>query len=584
MSNHRIVAAIDFGTHGTGYAWAFASERDREPRQRGIHFFDEWAGQPSSYIKNRTALLLGPDGVPVEWGHQARRRFHTDSRTGVFEYVDQFKMDLLEDPDSGVPGTSVARRADLSSYLVTSYLRLFFEFAVRDIVARSAVTEHEILWCLTVPAIWRDRERQIMRQCAEQAGIPGDRLLLAVEPEVAALYCRHDVGLPGTDTAGDRFMVVDAGGGTVDITAYEVTEHGLIEIGYTSGGGHGSTYLDQDFIGQAMVRRLGRGALDAAYEKDRGSFADLLDAWERAKLGFDPTAGHDLVVSLNNRLYRNLDTDAREKLARAQNGIDDEIILDPVEAIGLFDRTVEPILDLVDEQLTRIGGAGVGRVLLVGGFAQSRHLQNQLRQRIGSRSTLVIPSKPAWAVLIGAVHYALAPSTAIAGRRSRFTYGVATAMPFEDGRDPEQYRTRGYAEDVWCDNRFDIFVRAGEIIGSGHEVRRTYRPLHDGQITIDFRIFTAVDAEPRYVSDSGCGKVGDMTVDATGSLALPTADRVAEVTMTFGGTEIAVRARDLESDRDVRVTLDFVTDHSTAPDPVGALPTSRKMLKRSANG
>ncbi|MRH87909.1 Hsp70 family protein [Nocardia sp. SYP-A9097] len=580
---HRIVAAIDFGTHGTGYAWAFTSERDREPRQRSIHFFDEWAGQPSSYIKNRTALLLGPDGAPVEWGHQARRRFHTDSRTGAFEYVDQFKMDLLQDPDPDVPGTSVARRSDMSSYLVTTYLQLFFQFAVRDIVARSGVNEGEILWCLTVPAIWRDRERQIMRQCAERAGIPGDQLLLAVEPEVAALYCRHDAGLPGTDAAGDRFMVVDAGGGTVDITAYEVTDLGLTEIGYTSGGGHGSTYLDLDFISEAMVRRLGRASLDAAYDADRGAFADLLDSWERAKLSFDPTAGHALVVPLSNRLYRNLDSVARDKLGRAQNGIDDEIILDPVEAIGLFDRTVEPILDLVDDQLARIGDAGVGRILLVGGFAQSRHLQNQLRQRIGSRATLVIPSKPAWAVLIGAVHYALAPSTAIVGRRSRFTYGVSVAMKFEEGRDPEEYRTFDYANVAKSNNRFDAFVPAGEIIASGHEVRRTYLPLQDGQTAIGIKIFTSMDPEPRYVTDSGCSQVGYLTVDATDSLSLPTPDRTSEVIMTFGGTEISVRARDLKSEQDVRVTVDFVTDHSTDLERLGSAATTRTMRKRSAN-
>ncbi|MEV6073453.1 Hsp70 family protein [Nocardia sp. NPDC052001] len=580
--SHRIVAAIDFGTHGTGYAWAFTSELDREPRQRGIHFFDEWAGQPSSYIKNRTALLLGPDGTPVEWGHQARRRFHTDSRTEVFEYVDQFKMDLLQDPDPNLPGTSVARRTDMSTYLVTAYLQLFFRFAVQDIVARSGVIESEILWCLTVPAIWRDRECQLMRQCAERAGIPGDRLLLAIEPEVAALYCRHDAGLSGADATGDRFMVVDAGGGTVDITAYEVTDAGLTEIGYTSGGGHGSTYLDQDFISQAMVRRVGRSSLDAAYNADRGAFADLLDAWERAKLGFDPAAGHDLVVPLNNRLYRNLDADAREKLARAQNGIDDEIILDSEEAISLFDRTVEPILDLVDDQLARIGDAGVGRILLVGGFAQSRHLQNRLRQRIGSRSMLVIPSKPAWAVLIGAVHYALAPSTAIVGRRSRFTYGIATALKFEEGRDPEDYRRHNYRDWPSCTNRFDAFVQAGEIIDLGHEVRRTYLPFDDGQATIGLRIFTSVDLEPRYVTESGCNEVGEMTVDASASLSLPTSERTSEVIMTFGGTEISVRARDLRSDQDVSVTVDFVTDHSTDLERTGAAATKRTMMRRNA--
>ena len=55
-----------------------------------------------------------------------------------------------------------------------------------------------------------------------EAGLPDDpdRLLLAREPTAAALYCVAKGELLLTE-AGTRFMVVDCGGGTVDITAYE---------------------------------------------------------------------------------------------------------------------------------------------------------------------------------------------------------------------------------------------------------------------------------------------------------------------------------------------------------------------------
>lgn len=60
-----------------------------------------------------------------------------------------------------------------------------------------------------------------MREAMLAAGIlnpddPPERLALVSEPEAAALYCERqcnswDLGV------GDKFMIVDAGGGTVDL-------------------------------------------------------------------------------------------------------------------------------------------------------------------------------------------------------------------------------------------------------------------------------------------------------------------------------------------------------------------------------
>lgn len=234
----RLVAAIDFGTHGTGFAWSFASERDREPVHRRINLFDDWEGQPTNYVKNLTAVLLDSAGEVLEWGHQASRRFQMESREHPeYEYAQGFKMGLLPETGKAVRSASPAGATTSPRRLITSYLKAFRRFALDRIIAGSRVQENEILWVLTVPAIWQDRERQIMRDCAVEAGFPAEseRLLIAIEPEVAALYCRFDTGHSGVGAAGDRFMVVDAGGGTVDITAYEKTEHGLTEIGYPSG-------------------------------------------------------------------------------------------------------------------------------------------------------------------------------------------------------------------------------------------------------------------------------------------------------------------------------------------------------------
>lgn len=56
-----------------------------------------------------------------------------------------------------------------------------------------------------------------------------DQLIIALEPEAASIYCRRLPAekLEGANTAhllqpGSKYLVLDAGGETVDITVHEV--------------------------------------------------------------------------------------------------------------------------------------------------------------------------------------------------------------------------------------------------------------------------------------------------------------------------------------------------------------------------
>jgi molecular chaperone DnaK (HSP70) len=65
----------------------------------------------------------------------------------------------------------------------------------------------------------------IMREAAMDAGIitslQSASLVIATEPEAAALAAQQRKDLMGL-TAGGKFMVIDMGGGTVDMTIHKV--------------------------------------------------------------------------------------------------------------------------------------------------------------------------------------------------------------------------------------------------------------------------------------------------------------------------------------------------------------------------
>ena len=101
---------------------------------------------------------------------------------------------------------------------VSDYLTAVCEHVTKESLhkhfGREFLKNQQISYVLTVPAIWSDKAKDLTKQAAYKAGIQRRNLVLITEPEAAALYCAtlcKEVDL----NAGDRFLICDAGGGTV---------------------------------------------------------------------------------------------------------------------------------------------------------------------------------------------------------------------------------------------------------------------------------------------------------------------------------------------------------------------------------
>ena len=81
---------------------------------------------------------------------------------------------------------------------------------------------------MTVPALWTEDQKQFMRKAALKASIIEElssaNLLLCLEPEGASIQSRNDAedGLKSQMIKGSVVMVLDCGGGTVDITVHKL--------------------------------------------------------------------------------------------------------------------------------------------------------------------------------------------------------------------------------------------------------------------------------------------------------------------------------------------------------------------------
>ncbi|MFI6009127.1 Hsp70 family protein [Streptomyces sp. NPDC051243] len=589
---YPVVAAIDFGTHGSGYAWTVVSEDDREASQRKIWYQDRWPeGGHSAYPKTLSALLLDANGETVAWGHAARREWQELGGNGEREghtYAAAFKMALAPQHYGGgvVPGLGPVGvdSPGKARSLIVAYLREIFRVALEGIM-KSGYHLEDIRWCLTVPAIWDEAQKELMLEAAAEAGLPadGDQLLLAIEPEVAALHCQvHLANVVGADPrrldvtrADQRFMVVDCGGGTVDITAHRA-ERGpggavrLREIARPLGDRLGSEYVNQAFVRTVLTDRLGDRTIARLCEESEHSLFELVGEWEYWKVMADvevePRSGSPrfkrrVSLTVSAELSDMLDEETKRHLEEYPGGSRHRILVEPKEVEAVFDEIVEQILALVDQQLDEMRRT-VGessepeQILLVGGMARSDYLRHRIALHVQGRAQVLTPPDPASAVLFGAVHFAYDPSV-IRARRARHTYGCASSMPFEKGWDPEAKRFEDDSGETLCAERFSVFVTNNQEVEAGETVERVFHPTKRDQSSLLFGLYRTREKSPRYVDEPHCKKIGEVEIDISDSMHMLFEDRKILLRMSFGDTHIKVEAINLRTNRTTSTDVRF---------------------------
>jgi hypothetical protein len=581
----RIAAAVDFGTHGTGFAWSVIAPLNDVAAERTIirssyKPANRYQITPS---KNLSAVLTGADGTVVEWGHAARTRWIHLLEAGATEgwgYATGYKMALRADTgEMGVAraqGTAVIHDTAAVCALVTGCLAKV-RAAAEQSMTDAGIVPQDIRWCLTVPAIWDEDDKDLMRRAAVAAGFPDDvaMLRLIFEPEAAAItsYLSLALLIDGTGQtdrvplmkAGTRFMVVDCGGGTIDITAYESLEDKTIllaEIGKVCGGRLGSEFLDHAFRTGLLADRLGADLVAQLATTHPDELQRMVDQWEGHKTGDlatvsdGATGGLRLADSCNawvevpGTVWELLDEDRRQRLAAA-SGRPYRLEFTAAEVQAVHDALVHPILAEIDDQLTAMaqtppraaaaGGAPQEFLLLVGGFTGSGYLREHIHRRFGDRIRILHPMYHEWAVLDGALHYAYDP-TMIASHRARFTYGVALSLPWEE-QDGAERRTVADGRAL-CD-RFRVTVVRGQSVEVGECVEVAgLAPVPRRSEVLVLRFYRTRDTVPRYVDETGCDPVGTIEVPVPHHHRRKGNTDRFTLRLYFGDTQIRVEMRD----------------------------------------
>ncbi|KIL64021.1 hypothetical protein M378DRAFT_163735 [Amanita muscaria Koide BX008] len=580
--HRKLVIAIDVGTTFSGVSYSIL-DPEFVPEINGVTRFP---GQIHGALKIPTVLYYDTDGVAQAIGAEAVQDSIDEiaeengwKKASWFKLHLRPKLDDEEDVKNALdplpPGVAIVDMfADILRYLYRCTKEYIEQtHASGDLVWSSL--EKETHFVLTHPNGWGGFEQAQMRRAAINAGLIDDhhasegRLSFATEGEASLNYCISSELSKDAFKDGKGVIIVDAGGGTVDISAYARTseKNTYEEIAVPRCYLKGSVFVTYN-----AHRYLIEHLRDSSFSGENDINAMMKEFDERAKLTFRKS---DEPLSIRFGGYR--DTDPSKGIRAGQ------LKLQGSDVASFYSPSVRSIL-LSVMNMKATAKRPVQTVLLVGGFSSSDYLFTQVKEGLHAFGISVFrPDGHLNKVVAdGAVSFYI--DHHVDKRIARYTYGnpcsyiYNPADPEHSKRSSQKYTSPSNKQ--YIRGAFDVILAKGTQVSETTEFRRSYwfTGMHpDGMCRIKNEIYCYYGTiqNPRWmdVDKESYSKLGVIEADTTRlSRLLPRQVRGKkknrtvfyemhyDLVLSFGLTELKAEIAWQENGKEVRGPASIVYD------------------------
>lgn len=514
--------SIDIGTSYSGYA--FAPRENLQEKSFEI-YSSIWEHEVLSH-KTPTSVLLDQTKNFIAFGHEADSEYENLAVGEEHEkcfYFRNFKMELYKSEVSrdlsihdihGKPSSALQVFVESIKFLRKHFLEV--------LETRYCFTfEDDVCYTITVPAIWSDAAKQFMKEAAIEAGICETRLVLAYEPEAAALFCskltRDRMAAndnPIRVVSEEPYIVVDLGGGTADITVQKISSAGILHNLYkASGGPWGGNQINKVFM-ELLIKLFGESIFQDFCKDDMVDFFNLTQKIEIVKRKISMIRDRSVVIEIPQSLAH-----SAKGLGSLKNAIVDANLQDMMDAklgklyiknayfLEHFQVICGQTVDLV-RSIIECNRKCVKTIVLVGGFSESKVVQSIFKDSFPNNKVF-IPMGADMAVLKGAAIYGF-DSKIIETRICPYTYGIKLERKFNPKVDnPSKTFLKG--DHLYTEDCFDKFFEIAEALGVGTKRSIEVQFNHDDEsLSYDLtdykeiEVFSSSLKSPLYTSDKTC--------------------------------------------------------------------------------
>ncbi|RIA97898.1 hypothetical protein C1645_751086 [Glomus cerebriforme] len=514
---------------------------------------DVWPKQ-IGHMKTNTVLHYDSNFNEVEcWGYPAlAKKPKRKEKNSSTKPVELFKLHLGDLPEAEKPYLP----PNLSyKKAITDYLREMGELIKETVTTRWPGIDFmtQVLLIISVPAEFSEKSKGIMRECVYKANltnsIGSSKLQFTTEPEAAAIYCMNVVSENFDDFIGKSFLIVDCGGGTVDLTTRRLlSKDELGEITIRTGDFCGGAYVDQEFI-NFLKTKVGESAINRLKSNHYGQYQFLIHEFGRnAKLPFTGVEEE----------YENYELDLEQICPVLKNFVagqeredleDGEWIIEVKfeDVKKMFDPVIDKIIRLINGQLEVDNTCSA--MFLVGGFSESKYLQRRIKKEFAHQVRHIsVPRQPIAAIVRGAVKYGINKKY-IKNRVLKYNYGKFGLRKYESSDSIHRKRPSGYVQ------YFELLAKKGTIVEVNERFSETYCPEYSEQNSMLFQLLITQKDNVKYCDDEDVTKLGEFVTE------LPDThlgkNRLVYFELCFGEMEIMAYAKNKYNNQEYNTTFEL---------------------------
>ena len=428
-----------------------------------------------------------------------------------------------------------------------------------------------------------------------------DQLSLALEPECVALYCQQlpidHIAEYADQNVNDAksCIVLDIGGGTVDITALKQVSPGSYEVIISpTGNEFGGKEVNEQFrrFLQKIVRdedfhsflknrstreehiALLQKIIYHDFEKEKidfGSKVDYLIPEGRRRAETQPVpetqANKQVPVpcecSCTSSDKFQFRLELPEAFLKCYKKIDqelkkrDDVKLEKSKRLLMFSDSMmksffEPVLKEIGCPVIRAVNEAkkngpLSVIYVAGGFGGCMYVYQYLKDKTklllrGTNVPLIVPTDHTLAVCRGAVLYGRNPG-AITIRKMEASYGIRVSKPFQKGVHEECHAYDDQDGTKRCGNIFRPFVVQGDRVKANKVFTIKLVPQFHTDTEARIGFYCSTNPNVQYTKDEGTKQIGEIKLSIPNPTDQSVTERIMEVTMNFSLTEIKVTAR-----------------------------------------
>ena len=542
--NYKAIISIDFGSSFSGFAIAFG-ENTIESKLENI--------QPTTIVITKNNLK------GYRFGYDAEN-FMNEPRSEEYIYFSRIKTKLDPKFKNDVQSKIYIDSKYPPNYkinlriIITEYLRMFSDNALKYYNQKgyTKYTKDDIKWIVTVPAIWNEYGKQFMRNCAKKAGMK--KIIIALEPEAASLTMFKDDNVDEKyKEKGKIFMLIDAGGYTLDITINEIVDNqgNLKQLSPPSGGAYGSMNIN-DYLIKLVEEIFTKEKIDDLRKNRYDLWKITLDSIEKKKKELRDDESDAPNYKIDIRLENNCEPGffswifgkkCSKIISYGKVEYDNKYLYIPKNIMRqILLKNINKIIEHIKKLIRDF--PNIDLMVLTGGFSKCNLLKEEIKRNFNYPYKELID--PEVSIMRGAAIYGIQPNQ-IVSRKSPYTIGTNKYI----------YKIKG----TECRNQkkgecqyFDIFIRKGYDIKNNQEISHVFTPLYENQTSVHFPLYFSKNREQLYI-DENIFKVSEFSMQVK-EMNIPREERRFELKMEFGSC-ITVSGKNLVSGEKIKIFANY---------------------------